>query len=157
MKKMLLVAGALSASLAAAPAFADMYVGAGLGKSDTDSSERSWKMYVGKQFTQTWGLEVGYTDLGQLRNENVNAWSLAGTATVPFGGNWSMFGKLGVSRNKASYPGATTRTSTLYGIGGSYALSQNMGLRLEYEDFGRLSDAADDKASAVTLSLKYSF
>lgn len=155
--KILLMAAALSASLAAAPASAEMYFGAGLGKSDTDSSEKSWKVYVGKQFTQTWGLELGYTDLGQLRNADVESWSLAGTATVPFGERWSMFGKLGAARNKASYPGAGHKTSTLAGIGGSYALNQNLGLRLEYEDFGKLSGSGDDKGSAVTLSVKFGF
>jgi OOP family OmpA-OmpF porin len=158
--KKLLMAGALSAAFVAAPALAQTYIGGGIGKSDTDTQENSWKVYGGYQFTPTWGLELGYTDLGNYRGAEVESWSLAGTATLPLNQNWSLLGKLGFARNNAETPSASQKSSTLAGVGVGYALNQNLGLRLEYEDYGKLADTGigtDDKGSNVVLSVKYSF
>lgn len=159
--KRLLMTAAIAAALVAAPAYAEMYVGGGLGKSDTDSSENSWKAFLGYQFSPTWGIEGGYTDLGKLNNAGVTAYSFAGTATVPLGQQgWSAFGKLGVTRNTTNFAGKVHKTSNLFGIGVGYAISPTFGLRLEYEDYGKLSDTSsggDFKGSNVALSAKFSF
>lgn len=158
--KKLLMAGALSAAFIAAPAAAEMYIGGGVGKSDTDSSENSWKMYGGYQFTPAWGVELGYTDLGKYRGAEVESWSLAGTLTVPLAERWTMLGKLGFARNNAEFTGAEQKSSTLAGIGVGYAIDRNLGLRLEYEDFGKLANTGSgtsNKGSNVGLSAKYSF
>lgn len=158
--KKLLLAAALSATFIAAPAAAEMYVGGGAGRSDTDSGQNSWKLYGGYQFTPTWGVELGYTDLGKYRGAGVESWSLAGTATLPLATGWTLLGKVGFARNNADFAGAEQKSSTLYGIGVGYALNSNLGLRLEYEDFGKLANTGagtDDKGSNVALSLKYSF
>lgn len=158
--KKLLMAGALSAAFIAAPAAAELYVGGGVGKSDTDSSENSWKVYGGYQFTPTWGAELGYTDLGKYRGAEVESWSLAGTATLPLADRWSLFGKLGFARNNAEFMGAEQKSSTLAGVGIGYSLNQNLGLRVEYEDYGKLANTGvgtNDKGSNLGVSLKYSF
>ena len=84
--KKLLMAAALCTAFAAGPAAARMYVGGGIGASRTDTTEKSWKLYSGFQFSPTWGMELAYNDLGRYRNADIK-----------------------------------------------------IGLRLEYEDFGRLS------------------
>lgn len=158
--KMLLIAAAVSASLAAAPAAAEMYVGAGIGRSHTDTDEDSWKLYLGYQINPTWGVELGYTDLGEYRGADVVSWSVAGTATLPIGDRWSLLGKLGVTRNDADFVGAERKTSTLAGVGVGYAFLPNVGLRLEYEDYGKLASTgvgSDNKGRNVAVSLKYSF
>lgn len=159
MKKSL-IAAALSACLAATPAMAELYVGGGVGKSDTDSGENSWKVYGGYQFTPTWGVELGYTDLGKYRGAEVESWSLAGTATLPLADRWSLFGKLGLARNNAEFVGAEQKSSTLVGVGVGYTLNQNLGLRLEYEDYGKLANTGvgtSHKGSNLGVSVKYSF
>jgi OOP family OmpA-OmpF porin len=156
----LLIAVALSTSFATTPAMAGWYIGGGVGRSDTDSSESSWKVYGGHQFNPTWGAELGYTDLGNFRGAEVESWSLAGTATLPMSERWSLLAKLGVARNNAEAFGARQKTSTLAGVGVSYALNERVGLRLEYEDYGKLSNTgagSDNKGSNVALSAKYSF
>lgn len=158
--KKLLMAAALSASFIGAPAVAQTYIGGGIGKSDTDTQENSWKVYGGYQFTPTWGIELGYTDLGGYQGFEVESWSLAGTATLPLSPNWSLLGKLGFARNNAELPSASQKSSTLVGVGVGYALNQNFGLRLEYEDYGKLSNSGigtTHKGSNVLLSAKYSF
>ncbi len=83
---------------------------------------------------------------------------MAGTATLPIGDRWSLLGKLGVTRNDADFAGAERKTSTLAGVGMGYAFLPNVGLGLEYEDYGKLASAgvgSDNKGRNVALSLKY--
>ena len=51
--KKLMMAAAISALLAAGPAAAQAYVGAGIGAARTDSNETSLRIYGGFQFTPT--------------------------------------------------------------------------------------------------------
>jgi OOP family OmpA-OmpF porin len=158
--KKLVIAAALSAAFIAAPAAAQTYIGGGIGKSDTDTQENSWKVYGGYQFSPTWGVELGYTDLGNYLGEEVESWSLAGTATLPMGPRWHIIGKLGLARNNAEVAGAEQKSSTLAGVGVGVALSPNFGMRLEYEDYGKLSNTGvgtTHKGSNVLLSAKLTF
>ncbi len=84
--KRILSAVALSAAFAAAPVLAQqsqVYVGAGLGIANTDSSEFSWKILGGYQHDQHWGIEAAYTDLGSYRGSSADSLSLAFTGTLP--------------------------------------------------------------------------
>jgi OOP family OmpA-OmpF porin len=158
--KKLLMAAAFSAALLAGPASAQMYLGAGVGAAKTDTHENSWKLYGGYQFNPTWGLELGYNDLGRYRGSNIESWSLAGTGTLPLGERWSLLGKLGAAANHPRFSGASNHTDLLVGVGVGYSLTKNLGLRLEYEDFGKLSNAGtgnNSRGSNLGLSVKYAF
>ena len=159
MKRLLMVA-AFSAALVAGPASAQMYLGAGVGASHTDTSETSWKLYGGFQFNPIWGLELAYTDLGRYRSSSVESSSLAGTATLPLAESWSLLGKVGIASNRAHFAGAANHADWLLGVGVGYSMSRNLGVRLEYEDFGQLSDVttgSNSKGSNVALSVKFGF
>lgn len=156
--KKILIASMISAAFAAFPASAQLYLGAGAGEAKTDSHETSWKLYGGYQITPTWGIELGYNDLGKYRGADIESWSLAGTGTIPLNERWSLLGKLGATDNRPDAPGTGNHTAVLLGVGVGYSLSKNVGLRLEYEDFGKLSDAGgSSRGRNVGLSLKYGF
>lgn len=158
--KKLLMAAAVAAALVAAPASAQMYLGAGIGSAKMDNREDSWKLYAGYQFNPTWGAEIGYTDLGQFRGADMESWSLAGTGTMPLGANWSLLGKLGATSNRPQFAGAGDHTDLLVGLGVGYSLNRNLGLRLEYEDLGRLTKTSvtgNTRGHNTSLSLKYMF
>ena len=158
--KKLLMGAAIAAALVAGSASAQTYLGAGVGASRTDSSETSWKLFGGFQFNPTWGLELAYTDLGRYRGSDIESWSLAGTGTLPLGERWSLLGKLGATSNRASFAGASNHTDLLAGVGVGYSMTKNLGLRLEYEDFGKLSNVSSGNNSRGTnlgLGLKYAF
>jgi OOP family OmpA-OmpF porin len=158
--KKLLMAAAFSAALVAGPASAQMYLGTGVGASKTDSSKTSWKLYGGFQFNPTWGVELGYTDLGRYRGSDIQSWSLAGTGTLPLGAGWSLFGKLGATSNRPDFAGASNHSDLLAGVGVGYSMTKSLGLRLEYEDFGKLSNIGtgnNSRGSNLGLSLKYGF
>lgn len=156
--KKIFVAVAVSAAFVAFPASAQLYLGGGLGEAKTDTRETSWKLYGGYQFTPTWGLELGYNDLGKYRGADIESYSLAGTGTIPLNERWSLLGKLGAAENRPDAPGAGNHTDVLLGVGVGYSLSRNVGVRLEYEDFGKLSDASgSSRGRNLGLSLKYGF
>jgi OmpA-OmpF porin, OOP family len=158
--KKLFMAAAVATAFVAVPASAQMYIGAGVGSSKLDNREDSLKLYGGYQFNPTWGAELGYNDLGKNRGGDIESWTLAGTGTMPLNERWSLMGKLGAAFNRPEFLGSSDRTSLLMGVGVGYTLSRNVGVRLEYEDFGKLSKnniGSTSKGNNVSVSLKYSF
>ena len=189
MKKLLVVA-ALASAFMATSAFAQGYIGFGLGSATIrganstsglvtvtggDSSKGSAKIYGGFQFTPNWGLEAQYSDLGSRNytvttagvvtgsgNARSSQYSLAGTGTVPLGTNFALIGKLGVSANRAGYPGSNNKTSLMAGVGVSYSITPRLAVRLEYEDFGKFADnngfgGGSIRGTNTSLSLNYAF
>jgi opacity protein-like surface antigen len=159
MKKFLL-ASALGAALATAPARAQVYVGAGVGMAHTNSSEISFKVLGGYQASRHWGIEAAFTDLGGYRGSNADSLSLALTATLPLDRHWALMAKAGVASNRTRAPGSTDHTDALVGIGVAYTVSRHVGVRLEYEQYGRVAGPGsnlDDRADNLALVGKYSF
>jgi len=159
MKKILLAAAA-SAAFAAAPASAQWYAGAGVGFANTDSNETSLKILGGYQIDRHWGIEAAVTDFGHYRGSDAKSVSLAATGTLPLDRQWALMGKAGVSSNRTGLAGSSDRSELLVGIGVAYTLSRNLGLRLEYEEYGRLADPGtgfNDRASNLAFIGKYSF
>lgn len=148
----------------------------------------SWKLYGGYQFTPNWGVEAQYTDLGKRSprltisgpgggsaglNASPSQWSIAGTGTMPLSNNFYLLGKLGVSRNKIDNATVTvgtftesirgtSKTDLLAGLGVGYNFNKNVGVRFEYENFGKFSSNGGVGGSAIKgdnwgISLKYAF
>ncbi len=166
--KKLFIAAALASTFMAGSAFAQGYIGFGLGSSQSrggnssvgavtvtgaESSKGSAKIYGGFQFTPNWGVEAQYSDLGN-RNYTINnagvvtngsvrssQYSLAGTGTLPLAQGFALIGKLGVSANRANFNGSNNKTSLMAGVGASYSITPRLAVRLEYEDFGKFSDS----------------
>ena len=158
--KKVFIATAILAACASAPTAAQMYVGAGVGASRTDTDETSYKLYGGYQFNPTWGAELAYNDLGRYRNANIESWTLAGVGTLPLGAQWSLLGKLGLAANRTRFAGTTNYKDLLVGVGVGYSFSKQFGLRLEYEDFGKLSNQGggnNSRGSNLSLSARYAF
>ncbi len=149
----------------------------------TSNRDTAWKILGGYQFTPNWGAEMQYSDLGHYNytlsqpgasatgNYKANQWSFAGTGTIPFG-NFYGFGKLGISANHVSTSsacipagcltnGSGYKSDLLAGVGVGYNFTKNIGLRLEYENFGKLTNVSNGGGSVKgedwALSVKYSF
>ena len=158
MKKSL-VAAAFSALLAG-PVAAQAYVGVGVGESNTDSSNASWKVYGGYQFDPVWGVELAYNNLDRNGGADIENLTLAGTGTLALDPNWSLLGKVGVAVNHVNDSGFGSHSDLMLGAGIAYSISKNLGLRLEYEDFGKLganNNSGNSNAHNLALSLKYGF
>jgi opacity protein-like surface antigen len=158
--KKILSAMALSAAFAAAPAPAQVYAGAGVGIANTDSSEFSWKILGGYQHDRHWGIEAAYTDLGSYRGSSADSLSLALTATLPLDRRWALMAKAGAASNHTRVAGSNDHADALVGIGIAYAVTRRFGLRLEYEQYGRLAGPGsgfNDRANNLALVGKYAF
>ena len=159
--------------------------GVAVSASGGNATKTSWKLYGGYQFTPNWGLEAQYSELGD-RTYTVSAgaasgstklrayqWSLAGTGTLPLSDQFYLMAKLGATRNHVGggnftvgavsvAVGGSDRTELLAGIGAGYNINKNVGVRVEYENFGKLSNNGGINNSSVkgdnwSVSLKYSF
>ncbi len=161
--KKILSALALSAVLAATPASAQVshvYIGAGVGTANTDSSEFSWKILGGYQHDQHWGIEAAYTDLGRYRGSSADSLSLALTGTLPLDRRWALMAKAGVASNRTRVAGSNDHADALVGIGVAYTVTRRFGLRLEYEQYGRVAGPGspfNDRADNLALIGKVSF
>jgi OOP family OmpA-OmpF porin len=164
------IAVAVAAMMLSSLAFAQQgYVGIGAGESSTDvgsghSRDTAYKAYVGYDFNRNWGMEAAYVDLGKpnypLGDARETAWYLAGKGTLPISNQFDLFAKLGATRNKRDLFGDSSRTDLLAGVGAEYNFNKQVGLRLEYEDFGKFGDdgiIGRSRANMWSLSVDYKF
>jgi hypothetical protein len=174
--------GAVHAQTAPAP-----YIGLGIASADhnysisgatgmdSDGYKASGKVFGGVDFDKTWGLEAGYTRFGSASgnysiggtNGSISSKGhslyLAGKATMPVNEQFSLFGKLGVARNKnelssttAAYNYDESKTEGYGAIGAQYNLSKEVALSLELERYGKNRDNGN-KANVVTVAARYNF
>lgn len=146
-----------------------------------NANKTSTKIYAGYQFTPNWAAEAQYGALGGRNlsvrtpagvvvplggSYNASQFSVAAVGTLPLSSSFSVLGKLGVSSNalKLSFPGTTDRGTTsslMMGVGVAYNFTPAASVRVEYENFGKLTK--DDgfggavRASNLSVSVKYVF
>jgi OOP family OmpA-OmpF porin len=162
------VLGALWASGALAQAGAadnGWYLGGGIRPPmpELEETDIGYRHFGGYRFSRHFGVELGYSDLGrshgsergafeaQKSGVQTSAWTLTGTGVLPIGEAFSLQGRLGFS---VTSPDATLmapatgvssalpryRPTVLWGFGGQYDVTGSVGLRVDYNNFGRLAD-----------------
>ncbi len=161
--------------------------------SEGKTKDTAYKLFLGYQYTPHWGLELGYNDLGDKYSANISAtngvqtlagdvtakidnWYVAAVGTVPYGNGFSLFGKVGAVRNTTkggdlclggvcASTGDTHHSGLFLGVGAEYAFTKQLGARLGYEDFGKVTNddvwgtgnSGSIKANMWDVSVKYSF
>ncbi len=177
-KALLVIAGFSAAAGLAGPASAQMggnimssaYIGASIGQSDLgdacgglsscDDKDTAWKVFGGYQINRTFGVELGYTNLGEVSvpgaGAEVTAWELLGIAAIPLG-PVSVYGKLGFARGEVKGTGALagvsdTSTDLTYGIGVQYDFTKQIGIRGEWQRYD-----FDDKVDVLSIGVVFRF
>jgi OmpA-OmpF porin, OOP family len=174
-KALLAIAGFSAAAGLAGPASAQMsnimssaYIGASIGQSDLgdacgglascDDKDTAWKVFGGYQINRTFGVELGYANLGEITvpgaGAEVTAIELLGIAAIPVG-PVSLYGKLGFARGKVKGTGALggvsdTSTDLTYGIGVQYDFTKQLGIRGEWQRYD-FDDAVDVMSIGVVF------
>lgn len=122
----------------------------------------------GYHFTKNWGVEVNYAESGSgtLGGLNFRATSLQAGAVNTWHIN-DMFGlyvKLGLTANKLTGTATTgcscSKTRVMFGAGGQYNVTNNIGIRLEYDALGDTTNSrvgGDIAASNMSLGIVYDF
>lgn len=189
MKKIIITAALLSASIPFLAHAEGTYLGANIGSAKIKSSVDGFsssdhntggKIYGGAQLTAPFGVELGYVNFGRSDknfNAGVNTGSVsvkpsavyaAATATAPINDRFSVFGKLGVTENRAKINATLNgvannrtrnHTDALIGVGATYAVSKEVSAVAEYENFGKLAkdDNANIKGDLLSVGLRYQF
>jgi OOP family OmpA-OmpF porin len=155
----------------------------------SDDNDIGWKVFAGYRFNQWFGVEGSYVDLGTFKYDysgsyqglsgtgavkyEAYSWNLAGVARYPFGNGFSVQAKAGAAFTNAKNEFSLTigpvndsgsekksNTNFLWGLGAGYDFTPNLGMLLEYENFGEFGDADNTGRVKVDLwsaSLLYKF
>jgi OOP family OmpA-OmpF porin len=163
---------ALAASGSAFAQASGFYGGIGLGKSEAelnsefnpaapatatfDEKDTAWKLFAGYKFAPNFAAELGFADLGKFTTSQstglgatykASSWTVAGVASYPISGGFSLLGKLGLAYNQAKLSSTDgesakkTKSDLMWGLGAQYDFTPRLGLRAEYENFGKFGDA----------------
>jgi OOP family OmpA-OmpF porin len=143
-----------------------------------------YKLYGGYHLNQYFGIQGGYVDMGKAKasynfsgvngevSSKVSSLYIAAVASAPLNDQFSIFGKLGISRNRVKLVDnwvesgmsgreseSETRTTPLIGVGAEYKFTKNLAAVAEYEDFGKVAkgDGANLKARMFSVGLHYHF
>ncbi len=148
--KLLLAAAALAAGLSAPSAHAEgLYVGGSIGVPHFgdgvngiagDGSGASGKVFGGWQPNPNFAVEGGVASLGHIDNANGNvtghATYLDAVGLLPLGAHFSLLGSVGVAHvNLNTSAGDDSGVGLKLGVGAEYALTRNVSLRGEYENY----------------------
>jgi OmpA-OmpF porin, OOP family len=168
-----------SASMAQAQsAEKGFYAGASFGQSEADGScptgfscdfkDTDWKIFGGYRFMRHLAVEGFYADHGEITVKSgavtataqSSTFGVAAVGILPLGGNFELFGKLGVGSTSvdatASAPGVSAGASdsgsdVLYGVGALYNFTRNLGVRAEYERYN------DSEINVLSIGVQYRF
>lgn len=163
--------GLLAASLVVAgSAYADAYLGAGMGRSSVDSSEdgisfddtdTGWKFFGGYAFNENIAVEGAWVDIGDFTDNvsvpalgvnkmslDIDGFAVSGVGSLPVGDSAAVFGKLGIWSWNADgkvvgVSADDSGTDVMFGVGGSYSFTDAISVRAEWERFKADSDDAD--------------
>lgn len=144
--------------------------------SSLDKRDIGYKIQLGYQFNKNFAIEGGWVDLGKVSyaatftggNANASAkasgLNVAAIGILPVNESFSVFGKLGfidakVSLNvSATGPGgsasgsaSSTDWKTNWGVGATYNLNKQVGLRVEYDKFDNLGNNNTTGTSDVDM------
>lgn|GEM_PF-542382 len=140
----------------------------------------------GYHFSQYMGVEADYSIIGDSSITTVagaasateklktSSFQVAAVGTFPINDMFNVFGKLGLANTKIDYsasvtnatfvPGVVTaasasKTNLMFGLGGQLNINQHFGIRLQYEDFGKVtfSNAPDVGVKLYSLGGVYNF
>jgi OOP family OmpA-OmpF porin len=146
--------------------------------STRDEDSFGWKAFAGWRFNPYLAVEGGYVGLGRANLQYTipgfagsadvkvtdSAWTLAAVGSYPFGQGFSVLGKLGAAFHytktdlNVSVPGAAAgatvsdrRTGFLWGVGAGYDFNPNLGVRVEYENFGTAGESENTGRMGTSL------
>ncbi len=153
--------------------------------SSVDKNDIAYKAQVGYQFNPYFAVEGGYIDLGKAKYSasatggtykqegNASGFNIAAVGILPINESFSLFGKLGVidAKVEGSARGTggavnlngsanATKIKPTYGIGATYNVSKQLGIRVEYELFSKLGDSnktGEADVSVVSVGIAYKF
>lgn len=154
---------ALAAALSAPAAFAQssdsgIYVGGLLGRTrvnadcpkSCDEASRAGRAFAGYQFNRWLGMEVGAAGLGETKQDElgvpvttqVHVTDFTVLGHLHLAEKVALFGRLGVYSGKTTGTLTDTSSGGTAGVGVQLAVTPNLALRVEWQDYATVSNGA---------------
>ncbi len=145
---------------------------------DKKSNKVGGKIYGGYQFDKNFAIEAGYTQFGKKKYDytvgsesgsveaKAKSFYIAGKAAYPINEQFSVFGKLGVGRNKndvnayglaANLNNNGNKTALYAAVGAEYMITPKFGLEVSYERYGKNKTDQGRKNGAFGFGARYHF
>jgi OOP family OmpA-OmpF porin len=173
--KALLTATGLAALLVmAAPATAQLYLGATIGQAEykegclgtgeCDDADTAWRILGGFQFNRFLALELGYYDFGEASSGPVTieaeAFEIVAVGSLHLTDRFSLYGKAGAYQGTLEGLGVDEDTSDLtYGIGARWDFTRRFGVRAEWQRYESLGggNLIETDLDVLSIGLIFSF
>lgn len=139
-----------------------------------DGTDTGMKFFGGYQFSRNFGLELAFVDLGKAGYSGTfqgfpvtggtiktTGFNFSAVGIWPLNANFDIFGKVGAFswESKASdvtggapFSGKEDGTDLSFGLGVTYNMTKNFGIRAEWEQF-----KAVDNISLLSVGVAYKF
>jgi OOP family OmpA-OmpF porin len=154
------------------------YVGGSIGQSEADGTcptgsscdfkDTDWKIFGGYRFMRHLAVEGWYADHGEITvktgavtgTAQASTFGVAAVGILPLGGNFELFGKLGIGYTNidatGTGPGVSVGLSDsgsdiLFGVGALFNFTRNLGVRAEYERYN------DSEINVLSIGVQYRF
>lgn len=149
------------------------------------SSKTGYAAFGGYDFNRNWAVEGGYTHFGKFNYNYTgtgtiaptssaqasytgSSFWLAGKGTLPVSSAVDLFGKLGLSENRAKdsassndpaldavlgtpYTRNKNHVGLLLGLGGEYHVNKAVGVRVEYDDYGKFGTSGAQNLAHLSM------
>jgi len=147
----------------------------------TDDTDTGWKAFAGYRFMKYLAVEGAYTNFGEATANSIvtapsagvvnttlesDAWTLSALGILPLGDRFSLFGRVGVnfwnidvsatgtgSGGTATASDSDDGTDWVYGVGATYSLTKNLGVRGEWERY----DFDDGDVDLLSAGISWNF
>ena len=137
-KKLALVVLVIGSGLAA-PCFAQSWyadLGAGRGKlsgGGFSETKTAYAARLGYRFHPNFAIDGGYYDFGTFDDVKFSSWGASVVAIAPLDA-FDIYGRIGYVRTEAKISGGdkTHKSTAMYGAGGRYMFSPQLGIYVEY-------------------------
>lgn len=133
---------------------------------------KSFRITVGKRFAPHFASEMSFIKFADSNSISpssggteilaASALQIAALGSFPLDEKIDLFGKVGLSLNRASGSNSDgtsankSKTAVSFGVGQQYHFTQQLALRFQYEDFGAFESASSPmKATVFSLGLVY--
>ena len=172
MKKIFALTVLAFAAATASAADNSWYVGGDIGSTKIKAlgesvNKTGFGAVVGYQLNTNVAFELAARRLGSADDVSANAVQVSALGILPLSNEFSLFARLGVSRNsldldegKVSY--SIHKTKAFFGLGGSYQIDKALSLRAEYANLGKNKigsgvDSVEIKIHQINVGLNYAF
>ena len=134
-----------------------------------DDTEQAFRAFAGGRFNNTFGGEVAYIKFGDFTRgggeTDVEGVDLTLMAGIPFGNNWSVFGKLGGLYSSVDVagtaPGLLTGKENGWGwragLGVQMGITDNWAIRADLDRFRVAAPGGDEDIDTFMLGAQYTF